>query len=184
MALVARAASQGSNINGGSNSLSGMLSTLIPLLFVSGAYVTAFLILRTRHKRIYQPRTYVAAFPDTSFSLTLARLRLLTSTSQKTPKPSQTTLGWIKDFWALPDEYVLNHHSLDGYLYLRFFKLIIFICFIGCLITWPVLFPVNATGDGNQSQFNILSFSNVPNQGNRYYAHTFISWIFFSTSTS
>lgn len=90
-------------------------------------------------------------------------------------------LGWFGDFWSLPDEYVLNHHSLDAYLYLRFFKMIIFICFIGCFITWPILFPVNATGGGGESQFNLLSFSNVPpTQANRYYAHTFVGWIFFS----
>lgn len=55
------------------------------------------------------------------------------------------------------------------------------ICFVGCLITMPVLFPVNATAGGGQKQFDLLSFSNVPKSGkNRYYAHVFIAWIFFS----
>jgi hypothetical protein len=57
------------------------------------------------------------------------------------------------------------------------------ITFVGCLITWPVLFPVNATGGGGGSQLNILSFSNVDSSSssnrNRFYAHTFIGWIFF-----
>ena len=51
----------------------------------------------------------------------------------------------------------------------------IVICLIGCLITWPILFPVNATGGGGQTQLNILSFSNVTNK-DRYLAHTFVSW--------
>ena len=45
---------------------------------------------------------------------------------------------------------------------------------------WPVLFPVNATGGGGQKQLNVISFSNVTNNKNRFYAHTFIAWIFFT----
>lgn len=77
----------------------------------------------------------------------------------------------------LPDEYVLQHNSLDGYFLLRYLKISILICFVGCLVTWPVLFPVNATGGGGQEQLNILSFANVENK-DRYFAHTFIAWIF------
>jgi len=76
---------------------------------------------------------------------------------------------------------LVTHQSLDGYLYLRFFKILTFICFIGCVITWPILFPVNATGGGGQKQLDILSFSNIGKAGkNRYYAHVFLGWIFFS----
>ena len=56
------------------------------------------------------------------------------------------------------------------------------LCFVGCLVTWPVLFPVNATGGGGQTQLNVLSYSNVnqSTQGDRYYAHVFIAWIYFT----
>jgi hypothetical protein len=50
--------------------------------------------------------------------------------------------------------------------------------FVGAIVTWPVLFPVNATGGGGESGLNILSFSNVSNQA-RYFAHAIIAWIFF-----
>lgn len=41
--------------------------------------------------------------------------------------------------------------------------------------------PVNATAGGGQEQFDLLSFSNIPKSGkNRYYAHVFVGWIFFS----
>lgn len=55
------------------------------------------------------------------------------------------------------------------------------ICFVGCCITWPVLFPVNITGGGGQEQLDILSFSNIDSktQGNRYYAHVFVAWLFY-----
>ena len=55
----------------------------------------------------------------------------------------------------------------------------IVICFVGCLFTWPILFPVNATGGGHQLQLNILSFSNVKDT-NRYYAHVFVAWLFLA----
>jgi hypothetical protein len=55
------------------------------------------------------------------------------------------------------------------------------ICFVGCCITWPILFPVNATGGGGQAQLDILSYANIDQatQYNRYYAHAFTCWIYF-----
>lgn len=57
----------------------------------------------------------------------------------------------------------------------------IVICFVGCCITWPVLFPVNATGGGGQEQLDILSYSNIDRdtQSNRYYAHALVCWVYF-----
>ena len=58
----------------------------------------------------------------------------------------------------------------------------VIICFVGCCITWPVLFPVNATGGGNQAQLDMLSYSNIDKSGNgqyRYFAHALILWVYF-----
>lgn len=60
--------------------------------------------------------------------------------------------------------------------------MIMLIFFIGCLITWPILFPVNATAKpapAGVSQFDKISYSNTVNDPNRYYAHAFLAWIFF-----
>lgn len=70
-------------------------------------------------------------------------------------------MGWKKEYRDLKDEFVLGHTSIDNYLWLRFFKMLTLMCFVGCLITWPILFPVNATGGGGQSGLDILSFSNL-----------------------
>jgi hypothetical protein len=55
--------------------------------------------------------------------------------------------------------------------------------FVCACITWPVLFPVNATGGNGQSNLEILSYSNIKiqdsTQRNRLYAHTFIGWIVY-----
>ncbi|EXJ83030.1 hypothetical protein A1O3_06847 [Capronia epimyces CBS 606.96] len=153
--------SQGSNRGGGSNSLSGIISTLVPTLLIAAIAFTCFLIFRTRFSRVYRPRTDE---------------RLLDEQG-RTPRTDTGFFGLVRNHSILPDSHVLRHNSLDGYLWLRFFKLLIFISFVGCCIVWPVLFPVNATGGGGQKQLDLLSMSNVKNP-NRYYAHALVAWIF------
>lgn len=147
------------------SSLSAFLATLIPVSIQAGAFVVIFLILRSKMKRVYRPRTYLPSVPEPLRSEDLPQGRF----------------NWLSTFKSMPDEYVLNHQSLDGYLYLRFLKMLVVICFFGCCITWPVLFPVNATAGGGQKEFDLLSFANVPKTSkNRYYAHVFVGWVFFS----
>ncbi|KAJ4299398.1 phosphate metabolism protein 7 [Kalmusia sp. IMI 367209] len=143
------------------NSLSSLVSTLVPTAISALVFVTLFLIFRSRFRRLYAPRTYIDSLGD----------------QRKTPAPSNGFLGWIKDFRHIKDEYILDHQSIDGYLFVRFFKLLIVICFLGCLITWPILFPINATGGAGKKQLNLLSMSNVVNV-NRYYAHALVSFVF------
>ena len=101
--------------------------------------------------------------------------------SERAPSLPNGLFNWIGPFWKISDYHPLQHQSLDAYLFLRFMKILIVICFVGCCITWPVLFPVNITGGGGQSQLPLLSYANVnkDTQYNRYYAHTFIAWIFY-----
>jgi hypothetical protein len=89
--------------------------------------------------------------------------------------------NWIGSFWKIPDVYALQHQSLDAYLYLRYLRMALTLCFVGCCITWPVLFPVNATGGGGQTELNILSYANIDQktQYSRYYAHCFVGWAYF-----
>ncbi|EEH40259.2 hypothetical protein PAAG_02314 [Paracoccidioides lutzii Pb01] len=147
-----------------SNSLSGLVSTLVPTLIVSGAMVLLFVLLRQSQRRQYAPRTYIGSLRE----------------QERTPEQSPGIFGWITSMAKLSDEYVLRHHSLDAYLLLRYIKIATAICFVGCLITWPVLFPVNATGGGGLKQLDLLTFGNVQNNLNKLYAHTFIAWIFVS----
>ncbi|GAD98176.1 DUF221 domain protein [Paecilomyces variotii No. 5] len=145
-----------------SNSASSLVSVLVVNLLIAGVMVLLFVLLRRREKRTYMPRTY------------LGTLRSF----EHTPPSSTGLIGWIKDMYRLPDTYVLQHHSMDAYFLLRYLKIVAITCFVGCLITWPVLFPVNATGGGGKVQLDILSISNVSNTFARYYAHCFVSWIF------
>jgi hypothetical protein len=100
--------------------------------------------------------------------------------SERTPSAGASTFGWLSKFRGLSDDYILNHHSLDAYLYVRFLKVLTLMAFVGAIITWPVLFPVNATGAAGESGLDILSFSNISESNPaRYFAHAVIAWIFF-----
>lgn len=137
------------------------MSTLAPTFVIAAIAFIAFLILRGRHNRVYQPR---------------ANERILFE-ERRTPSSGAGFFGILTNRKSLPDSYVLQHNSLDGYLWLRFFKILIVISFIGCCMTWPVLFPVNITGGGGQQQLDMLSMSNIANPI-RYYAHAFVAWLY------
>ncbi|KAK3353577.1 hypothetical protein B0T25DRAFT_215955 [Lasiosphaeria hispida] len=146
-------------------SLSGMVSTLVPVAIISAVYLAVFLILRKSQRRYYAPRTYLGNLKE----------------RERSPALPSGLFNWIGAFWKIPDVYALQHQSLDAYLYLRFLRMAIILCFVGCCITWPVLFPVNATGGGGQEQLDVLSYSNIDSktQGKRYYAHVFVCWVYF-----
>jgi hypothetical protein len=93
---------------------------------------------------------------------------------------SDTFFAWIPEFYAIPDTWILNHHTLDGYLFLRFLKMAVVTCLVGCCITWPVLFPVNATGGGGKQQLDLLTMANVTNNYYKMFAHAGCAIIFFS----
>ena len=65
---------------------------------------------------------------------------------EKTPSAGASTFGWLSKLRGLSDDTTLNHHSLNAYLYLRFLKMLTLMAFVGAIVTWPVIFPVNATG--------------------------------------
>lgn len=108
---------------------------------------------------------------------------MLTLSRDRTPSSSHDSVSWYHDFRALDDKFVLRHSSLEAYLFLRYLRMIVLICVVGCCLTWPILLPVNYTGGGDSSQLDKLSFSNVLG-GNRLYAHAIIGGLFFGNIPS
>lgn len=147
-----------------SNSLSGLVATLVPTLILAVVFVSLFFIFRRKFRRLYAPRTYIDSLGD----------------QRQTPAQSPGFFGWIKDFRTISDRHILDHQSIDAYLFVRYFKLIVVISFIGCCITWPVLFPINITGGGGKIQLDMLSMANVSSP-NRFYAHALVSCVFLGT---
>jgi hypothetical protein len=96
---------------------------------------------------------------------------------EKTPKPAYGMFNWISAFRKLPDQFVLNHQSLDNYLFIRYFRMLTFICLVGTVITWVILLPVNYMGGAGQSELDKFTFSNVSDPRN-FYWHAGAAWVF------
>lgn len=61
---------------------------------------------------------------------------------------------------------------------MRFLRTLIFLCVVGCCITWPILFPINATGGGSSSELDRISIGNVTDK-KKLYAHAVVAYIYF-----
>ncbi|KAF7564104.1 hypothetical protein G7046_g41 [Stylonectria norvegica] len=97
---------------------------------------------------------------------------------ERSPDLPNGWFNWIGTFWKIPDAYALQHQSLDAYLFIRYLRICCTICFVCLCITWPILFPVNATGGGGLKELEILSYSNIniKKHKNSLYAHLFVGW--------
>lgn len=137
--------------------------TLLPALIYAAFWVGLFLIFRRTQRRWYAPRSHL---PDLH-------------AHQRSPELPSGWVNWLGTFFKIEDNHVLHHSSLDGYLFLRFLRVLCTTCFIGCLITWPILMPIHATGGNGNTQLDILSFSNVKDQ-NRYFANAIVACVYFS----
>ncbi|ETN37613.1 uncharacterized protein HMPREF1541_07235 [Cyphellophora europaea CBS 101466] len=147
----------------GSTSFAAIGATLVPTIITAIAFVTAFLVLRKPYRNIYMPRTYFKTIPE----------------HDRTPSSSHSSVPWYHDFHMLRDSFLLRHSSIDAYLFVRFLRVLMIICVLGCCFTWPILFSVNSTGGGNASQLDRIAFGNVANK-KRLYAHAVVAWVYFS----
>lgn len=149
------------------SSLSGMVATLAVTLPTVVFFLLFFLIFRRSQRRFYAPRTYLGSLRE----------------QERTPDLPNGLFNWLGAFWKLPDVYALKHQSLDSYLFLRFLRLCATICLVALLVTWPVLFAINATGGGKATQLDILSYSNIDisksSGRNRLYAHAGLGLIVY-----
>ncbi|KAB8760607.1 hypothetical protein FH972_026599 [Carpinus fangiana] len=158
----------GSATEAEAQSASQVLSTLAPVSIYAGIFLLIFLIVRRWFPRVYSPRSFLGSLRP----------------QERSPQLSNGWFDWLRQFFSISDFQVLNSNSLDAFLFLRSLKIYVVCCIVGCVLTWPILFPVNASGPGGQKQLSILTMANAinedqPNSYYRYYAHTFCAWLFF-----
>lgn len=145
-----------------STSGAAILGAFIPTVIIACIYIAIFVAVRNSFRKVYAPRTFLGTIPE----------------KHRTPASHAEGTSWIQDFRSLTDRFVFQHNSLDAYLFLRFLKFVMWVCFAGACLTWPILFPINATGGGEQEQLDRLSFSNI-DKNNHIWAHTVVAWVFF-----
>ncbi|KAI0340297.1 DUF221-domain-containing protein [Trametopsis cervina] len=139
------------------------LTSLATNAGVLAVELIAFVFLKHRISRIYEPRTYLP--PPDKRAVSLPR-------------------GWWKWFlavMAIPTGDVLNENGLDAYMFLRFLRLLVMLFASTTLLTCAVLLPVDMAGlkDSNfNDKLSRLSWGNIPNDATgRYAAHVAVVWI-------
>lgn len=142
-------------------STSAIIATLAANSVLLGLFTVGFLLLRVKFKRIFSPRS--------SYDIAPKELR--------PPELSKDPISWIWVLAKRSHSQMIQQAGLDGYFYLRF-MIIMCLIFLGGILTWTVLLPVNATNGRGHDGFDQLSISNVIDS-DRYYAHVLIGWIFY-----
>lgn len=146
-----------------SSSVSAFLVTLILNGLIFLAFVTVFIVIRKRYKRVYEPKTYLETVPE--------RQRI-----EPSPKGA---LAWIKPLFTQSQDQLIERTGIDGFFFLRYLRTVMVIFFVGMCITFPILFPVNATGGGGQSGLDVLSITNIADK-DRYWAQLLVEWVFLA----
>lgn len=139
-----------------------ILATFIPTFLIALVYFGIFVLIRNVYSKFYAPRTFLGTVPE----------------KHRTPVSRLKEGWWFADYKNLSDAFVLKHNSLDAYLYLRFLRNIIWICFLTACVTFPILLPVNATGGGSATQLDKLTFSNI-DKNSHIWAHVVVGWVVF-----
>ncbi|SCW00638.1 LAFE_0C08636g1_1 [Lachancea fermentati] len=147
-----------------SSSTSAFVSSLILYGIISIIFTGIFLNLRPKEQRVYQPRSLKDIYTVRE--------------EERTEEVPSGYFAWLPYLFSKPHSFLIQHTGLDGYLFLRFLSLFGGLSLVGCFLLFPILLPVNATNGYNLEGFELLGFSNVSNK-NRFYAHVFLSWIFF-----
>lgn len=147
----------------GASSTSAFVSSLIFYGVIGIVVITVFTVLRPKERRVYEPKT-----------MDLAK----TNREQQPPAVSKGPCGWATYVMSQHQAFFLHYGGLDAYLFSRYLGIFAGISLVGCVILLPILLPVNATNGAGLSGFDLLAFANVTNE-NRYFAHVFLSWIFF-----
>ncbi|CAI4961762.1 ANL_HP_G0008450.mRNA.1.CDS.1 [Saccharomyces cerevisiae] len=139
-----------------------VVTSLVSNGTIFGVFVIAFLILRIKLKRIYEPKS--------SFNLI---------NEERKPEPlPQGVWQWLKPLLKKSDNFDIQQAGLDGYFFLRYLFIIAIYCAVSMSYIFPILLSINASNGNHESGLNQLAYQNVKHRG-RYFAHVFCGWIFF-----
>lgn len=144
------------------SSVSQLLSALIPNLVVFAVFLVAFLAIRKKQPRVYEPRSSVETLPK----------------DLQTEPTSQGVYQWLVSIVKKPHSWMVLKTGPDGYFYLRYVAMVTILCVFGICLCWPILFPINITDGQGREGLDMLTMGNVLNT-TRYIAHALVSWVFF-----
>ncbi|KAI5805211.1 DUF221 domain protein [Geopyxis carbonaria] len=144
-------------------SIETFLASLAVAAIVFGVQVIAFVLIRKKLKRVYEPRTYLV--PD----------------KRKTPAPPAGFINWFKPMFNTATSDFISKSGLDAYFFLRYLLMLLKTFGIIALVILPILLPMNFVGgkggDGVQG-LDRFAWSNVAdNHTQRYWAHLLLALV-------
>lgn len=139
------------------------LTALVTNASVLAIEVIAFVVLRSRLWRIYEPRTYLPPPDKRAVSLPAGWWK------------------WLVAIVAIPTGDVMEKNGMDAYMFLRFLRLLIILFASITILTWLILLPVDTAGLHNTNftdRLSQLSWGNIPDSATRrYVAHIVVVYI-------
>lgn len=143
-------------------SKSTIITTFITDTSLFFLFIFLFVSLKTKFKRIYSPKLSFNLVPSDKFP------------DRVSTRPFQ----WVLYYFIKSKSYFIQKLGLDGFFFLRYLQIFALTFFSGILL-WTILLPSNIINGRNSNGFDRLSISNVTDS-DRYFAHLFCSWIFYS----
>ncbi|ORY87096.1 hypothetical protein BCR37DRAFT_376481 [Protomyces lactucae-debilis] len=155
-------------------SLKGFLASLVSSIVFAAIFLIAFILLRTKLRRFYEPRANIETLPE----------------EKKIEPLSRRPWAWLPPVLVLflHKKRIIEKSGMDAYYFIRFIGMVLVIFAPALLLTWPILLPLNRVGGiGSNPPSDITpvkgldqySFSNVDRSNtDRYWAHLVLAWLF------
>lgn len=119
-----------------------VLITIVTQLAVGTALLLAFMILRPRNKILFMRQFRPARVSASADARRAARYKY-SADNHKPPKLSDGPFGWLPPIIKLREPEMLDKVGLDAVVYLRFLRMIRWLCLVITLGSVGVLLPIN-----------------------------------------
>ncbi|TGZ78669.1 DUF221-domain-containing protein [Ascodesmis nigricans] len=133
------------------------LASLAVAAIVFGVQVLAFVLIRKKLRRVYEPRTYLV--PE----------------RRRTPAPPSGLINWFKPIFNTATSDFISKSGLDAYFFLRYLLMLLKLFTMVSIIILPILLPLNYVGGrgGDIVQgLDRFAWTNVhAGKTKRYWAH-------------
>ena len=158
------------NTTSASESLQGatlaqFFTTLTTSAIIAAVEILVFIVIRTKFKRIYEPKTYIGD-----------------EDKRVEPLP-RGYLGWLPALLKMPQEDLIRTSGLDAYFFARYLYIHAFFFLSSFILIGIILIPIYVV-DGKGEDLNIqgldlLTFGNIsPRQSSRYIAPLILAYVF------
>jgi hypothetical protein len=148
-----------------SSSLSQFLTTLVASAAIAAVEIILFIIIRTKFRRIYEPKTYLGD-----------------EKRHVEPLP-RTICGWLPALLKMPQEDLIRTSGLDAYFFARYIYVHAFFFLSSFVLIAIILFPIYVVDGKGESYgkrgLDILTFGNIsPSLSSRYAAPLVLAYVF------